>query len=152
MALSLFGSPPRPSERTMRPISVTSFYLNCILSAFNLILFRWQRLRTFLKFPPWSLRASSSVFLDLKTGMSCAISFCPGSPSSATSIRLWNSSGDNPNGIRNQGFLPQGVINVVARLLGSSNWICQKPFLVSNTANTCPFDSREITPSIVGRE
>ena len=85
--------------------------------------------------------------------MSSAIAFCRGSPSSATSIHLWNSygAGDNPNGIRSQWYLPQSVTNVVARLLGSSSWICQKPFLAFNTVNTRAFESRGRTSSIVGK-
>ena len=38
--------------------------------------------------------------------------------------------------------------NVVARLLGSSSRICQKPVLASNTENTRAFASRVKTSSI----
>ena len=154
MALSLFGSVPRPSDNTMWPKEMTSFYLSCILLAFSFMhCFCLQWVSTSLRLRSWSLKASSFVSPDPKTKISSAMAFCPRSPSSTMPIPHWNSSGavDNPNSILSQQYLPQSVPKVVAWLLNSSNWMCQNPFLACNTVKTRAFDSRGRTSSVVGR-
>ena len=91
-----------------------------------------------LSFWSWSAKASFSLSPTPKISVSSKIGMTPSSPWKALSSLLWNSSGagDIPNGILVQRYLPQGIPKVVRRLLSSSSWTCQNPFLPSTTENT----------------
>ena len=65
--------------------------------------------------------------------MSSAIPSTPGTSLSALPSLSWKTSPDTfkPNGILNHLYLPNGMLNVVSRLLPKSRGTCQKPDVAS---------------------
>ena len=123
MPCSLAGSGLRPSLETVWPMKDTSEHRSFSFSLFSLILLSrhlWNSARSFVS---WSLSASASVSPTPYKRMSSKMGSTPFRPSKALSSLLWNSSGatEIPKGMEVHLYLPQGVPNVVRRLLCSSN-------------------------------
>ena len=150
---TLSGSGLRPSWHITCPINFTSLRRSLSFSLFNLMPVARQRSNNAVSFASWSESASVSVSPTPKTRISSNIGLIPSRPSRAYSNLLWNSSGagDMPKGIRVQRNLPQGVPNVVRRLLSSSSCTCQKPFFASTTLKTLAFVRSGSRSSITGR-
>ena len=127
MASIFLGSTLMPSGLSLCPKNLESVDLNCIFLEFKDRLFSLAVSHSIKTVPLCVFSVAPYIT------MSSAIPSAPGTSLKTLSSLSWNTSPETfgPNGILNH--LPQGMLNVVSRLLLKSYSTCQNPDVASST-------------------
>ena len=129
MACIFLGSTLIPSGVSLCPKNLQSVDLNCIFLEFRERLFSLAVSHSTKTVPSCVFSVAPCIT------MSSAIPSTPGTSLSTLSSLSWNTSPKTlrPKGILSHLYFPQGVLNVVSRLLLKSNSMCQNPDVASFT-------------------
>ena len=138
MVSTFSGSGSKPSLVIMWPRKDIDVCRRFNFPAFNRIPRSRHLCGSFLSFMSWSTVASSIVLPLPITRRPSALLITPSKSNTLLKRAFWNISGAGAilNGKTFHRNRPNGVVNVVKRLLASSNFTCQNPSRRSRVENT----------------